>query len=552
MRKIKIVLLFAFILSMQGCLAQYTPVNVNISQEIVNVEGVHFYRHRVEKRQTLFSISKAYGVDTQTIINDNPNLSEGLKEGSYIIIRKSTPLEKEKSTPSFRVQIEHRVKWHESLADIAKKYDVLEEEIMVANNLSSKKVTSRQILKIPVKGDIDLSKYQKTEVITSEIDRTTEEISNVEHKETKENNQRRESIFFGKKSTFNAALLLPLGGSQDSLIVSENIANFFDFYQGFLLGLNEVKNSYPGIELNIDIIDTDLYSGSNQLANSINLNNKDIIIGPIYYYQIEPIVQRAKQNNIPVISPIDPNALVFADYYSNFYNSTSPGYYQQERLISVIPKSDPILVVYETGTQNSTLVSTTKELLSQRGIVFKELSYDILSGRTILPQFIQSMMPEGKNRVIVASDSEAFVSDVLRNLNLLYTRNGIDMQLYGTHRWRFFETVDINLYHTLNLTIALQYFIDYTDFNVKRFIQNYRNIYNTEPSPFSFQAYDIANYFISALINSNDLSFFKGRGVRHLQSDYNFIRKEMEGYVNKGVRVITYRPDFSIELLPIL
>lgn len=537
---------------MQGCLAQYTPVTVNISQEIVNVEGVHFYRHKIEKRQTLFSISKTYEVDAQTIINDNPQISQGLKEGEYILIRKvdntSTPQESSK----FRVQTQHKVRWHESLGDIAKKYNISEEEIIIANNLPSNRVSNRQILIIPVKGDIKLPNKQENDqiLISNQIEEI--DISKVELETTPDKVKQERGIFnFGKKSVYNATLLLPLGGVQDSLIVSNSMINFFDFYQGFLLGLNEVKSNYPGIQLNINIIDTDLYSGSNQLANSIEFENQDLIFGPIYYYQIEPIVQRANQNNIPVISPIDPNAIVFADYYPNFYNSTSPGYYQQERLISVIPQKDTVLLVYETGTQSANLVTTTKELLHKRGIVFKELHYDILSGRTILPQFTNTLQEGIKNSVIVASDSEAFVSDVLRNLNLINTRNNIGINLYGTHRWRFFETIDINLYHSLNLTIALQYFIDYSDYNVKRFIQNYRNIYNSEPTPYSFQAYDIANFFFAAMINSNDISFFQGRGIRHLQSDYDFFKKEMGGYINKGVRIIKYRPDFSVDLLPL-
>src|SRR5690606_14117318 len=96
------------------------------------------------------------------------------------------------------------------------------------------------------------------------------------------------------------------------------------------------------------------------------------------------------------------------------------------------------------------------------------------------------------NHVVVASNSEAFVSDVLRNLNLLKTRSNYEITVYGTPRWRSYESVDINYYHQMNLNISMQYYLDYNRENIKEFLSKYRALFLSEPSPYAFQAYDIA------------------------------------------------------------
>ena len=153
------------------------------------------------------------------------------------------------------------------------------------------------------------------------------------------------------------------------------------------------------------------------------------------------------------------------------------------------------------------------------------------------------------NHIIIASNSEAFVSDVMRNLHTIKAIRGTDITVYGTSRWRTFESLDISYYHSLNLHVAQQYAVDYQDARVKRFVLRFRALYGSEPGAYAFQAYDIADYFIGGLyrIRSNEGDSRFGR--RLLQSDYGFIvRPGEKGYTNTGVRHIIYKPDFSIEI----
>jgi len=56
------------------------------SSRIEKINGSNFYIHTVKKGQTLYMISKVYDVDIDEIIQDNPEIRQGLKSGQKIRI----------------------------------------------------------------------------------------------------------------------------------------------------------------------------------------------------------------------------------------------------------------------------------------------------------------------------------------------------------------------------------------------------------------------------------------------------------------------------------
>ena len=118
MRIHNLILLVLLLFLNQGCLAQYVPPKVEISAEKINLKGELFYLHRVEKKQTLFSIARSYGVASEAIIKDNPSITSGLKEGQVIYIRvegsnpsTSIPEEVLSHEKPEQIQAEHIVRW---------------------------------------------------------------------------------------------------------------------------------------------------------------------------------------------------------------------------------------------------------------------------------------------------------------------------------------------------------------------------------------------------------------------------------------------------------
>ena len=70
----------------QNVFAQdYPPVPVTVSRSQVNMNGKPHYAHIVLERQTIYGITKAYGVTEEDLYAANPMLAqEGLGGKSYL------------------------------------------------------------------------------------------------------------------------------------------------------------------------------------------------------------------------------------------------------------------------------------------------------------------------------------------------------------------------------------------------------------------------------------------------------------------------------------
>ncbi|MFH1160919.1 MAG: ABC transporter substrate-binding protein [bacterium] len=75
------------------------------SDETRVVNGKTYFVHEVKRGQTLYALSKAYGVEMQDIIDNNPDILQGLKAGQTLLIPSMIPVE----TPVVELPVEKQV-----------------------------------------------------------------------------------------------------------------------------------------------------------------------------------------------------------------------------------------------------------------------------------------------------------------------------------------------------------------------------------------------------------------------------------------------------------
>lgn len=129
-----------------------TPKPVTKSTTKVNIEGESVYIHKVEQGQTLYAISKAYNVLISDIELSNDSLKNGLKAGMELKIpilsdKKSKKVELDNSGKF----ILHVVEKKQTLYAISKKYNVSSEDIQKANPETASGLKEGIVLKIPQK-----------------------------------------------------------------------------------------------------------------------------------------------------------------------------------------------------------------------------------------------------------------------------------------------------------------------------------------------------------------------------------------------------------------
>ena len=546
----------AMICSIETATAQeYVAPPVTISKEKVKIDGKVFYSHIVMEKQTLFSISKAYNVSIDDLYRYNPTLKEsGLKKNAIILIPSADTLIKEQETVQQSVQTPvqqempkvssektealgnvHIVKWYEDLNIIAEKYGITPDAIAAANGLKDRKLKNRQKLMIPAVADEKPAAYVMEQPVE-------EEDLNIETAFEEKVEEATDTVItsYTSKSKVTATVLLPLKATG-----SGSSRSNMDFYSGVLVAARDLTELGINVKLNVyDIANGGLGTTKSELEES------DIIIGPVSTGDITRLFSMSDEIG-PVISPLDPRVEPLAANYRNLVQAPSSQMAQYQDMADWIQEdlmeSDRVIVISEKGARMNDEGKKMKAVLDSAAFEYQPFAYSILDGREIKEPIEAVMTMEGTNRVVIASDSEAFVNDVVRNLNLII-HDKFSVVLYGPAKIRTFETIEVENFHNTSLHASLAYYIDYEDDNVKKFLMRYRALFGTEPTQFAFQGYDVARYFLELYTKYGEYwpQMIDKADRKMLQSNFNCRAVEGGGYTNKGIRRIIYGMDYSI------
>ena len=555
------------------CAQEYSNPVVKVSQEKVRSGGKLYYSHIVEERQTLFSISKAYGVSLEEIYSANSGLNlekEGLKKGQILLIPfkdgKVSPTEaqgqeegkgkeedagvskaKQKADEGY---IFHKVKWYEDLESISSKYNVSKRSIMNINNLSSEKLQRKQMLKIPK--DSQAWEYKLPEPGSDTALESGKGIAEAEKEDDgktaedavseKDKEKDPVTLFRSRQSNdVNIALALPFN------VRKGGNSQMMDFYSGALMAARDLGKK--GYRINLDVVDV----VSEAMPDNL-FEKSDYIIGPVSNADIMKAVSKCKSRTW-IVSPLDPKAESIADTVKNVIQTPTSVGTQISDMIHWIRddfrNGDKCLLIKQTGSNQSIYSSTVLKAMEASGIHYSTLSFNVLEGRSIMDAMKREMKAQGAVRIVIASDNRPFVMEAVRNIFLVSSSEKIDVQLYGTAKLRSFEGsdgIDVAQLHAVNTHITGTYYIDYDSKEAKDFIHEYRAVFNTEPSLSAFQGFDLMCFFAKA-------SREYGRNIRGcgricgLQSDLDLVNKPDGGLVNKAVRRVVYSPDYTIRIV---
>ncbi len=544
---------------------EYVAPKVTISKEKVRSGGKVFYSHVVQERQTIYSISKAYGVTMEEIYDANPALkleTEGLKKDQILLIPYKGDI-RDTAGPEIQPQEEaaeetvgdtrgkedddegyfiHKVKWYEDLDAIAKKYKVSKESIMNINRMTSDKVKRKQELKIPrdpalwegrtVTADQDDVDVRDVEENDKEVEEAVDEVP-------EENDGGILDDLFVREGRHdvNISMLLPFSATKLG-----DRTSFMDFYCGALMASRVLGSQ--GVNLDIHTFDV---GGGNMPVTHDRLASSDFAIGPVSKSDI----MRASGINDGatwIVSPLDMQAEALTDSLQKIIQAPTPTHIQVKDMVNWIKSdmghSDRVIVVTPASPESEYLDMVEKEM-SEAGL--PHVTTTLGSMRT-------HIVSGGVNRIVLACEyterSTVFLIEALRNLYMISGKSS-EVVLYSTSKIRTYDQIEVEQLHKVNLHTSVTYAVDYDSKEVKDFLLQYRALYNTEPSRSAYSGYDLMKYF-STLAHkfgrkwprALDRVDYKG-----LQSDFKLVRTPSGSYVNNAVRRVVYNPDYSVTLV---
>ena len=335
------------------------------------------------------------------------------------------------------------------------------------------------------------------------------------------------------------SLILPLKAASSASEIN------MDFYSGVLMAVKDMEAEGTKIQLHV----YDLNAGIPPIDALVKSN---FVLGPVASRDLEAILQRV-DGRVPVISPLDQKAASLSTNYSAFIQAPSAVDHQYEDLADWVKDDledgDKVILITEKGASNVTASVAIRSAMAHEELSYEIVNYAIVEGRGIPAILSGTMVKGGVNRVVVASESEAFMGDVVRNLGIM-SGKGYNVVMYAPSKVRTFDTIEGSAYHDASLHISSSYFVDYSSPAVDRFVRTYRALFRTEPSQFAFQGYDTARMFIGACARYGTgwTRMLGSERVRGLHTDFLFVQDAKGNLHNSAVRRIIFEKNYSTTL----
>jgi LysM repeat protein len=472
----------------------YQPATAQSTQEqlkqmrssvIEKMDGRDFYIHTIKRGQTLYMISKAYGVEVKDIILENPAVKEGIRADQKIRI--PVPGQKNTALPKNTSGKEKEGSGKENHTG-TKALPVLSD--------------SANIVELPCGKDIST-----------------------------------------KKPEYKVALMLPLFltgvGQIDAANPDPNIFEtsksfqFLPYYEGFRMALDSMNKL--GFKMKLFVYDVDKDTAkTRQLLKKPELKGMDLIFGLLYHPNFVLVASFAKKNKINLINPISERSEFIAG--NPYVFKVQPTrHYQFEQLSAYMANSfrDGQVLIVRNGKYGD---HDAPERL-KKACMEHNLASQLVEGQEAATG---RLLKDKSNYIVAFSDDQSYALDLMRGMYKL--RNEYSITLVGLPNWSKMEGLENEYLVALNTHLISSSFIDYSNPMVKQFVSQYQVRYKTDPELLAFQGFDQAFYFLSAL---NAFGTNIGRCIgefklNSLQTQFNFIHAKDGGFENRHWMIYKY------------
>jgi LysM repeat protein len=559
--------------------SQQTPVMEGQEEDV--------FLHTVERGQTVYSISLMYGVDEKDIYRLNPSSREAIKAGEALKIpQKEHPGEE---VTDDEVYVYHTIKAGETLYGVSRQYGLLAEDLSDANRgLTPQtfavgktiRIPSMKIRSLPVTQTKTVVREMKYKIkrketmysicrqfnVTSEelvacnpqlksglkagmeltIPIKTEEVV-TEAPEQKELDIA-ELISFRQKieqlDVSRIALLLPFhkpdGTPLDARVV--------EFYEGFLMAVDSMRNCGMTIELYVYNIGNDASAARKALENT-ELEHADLIIGGMTDEQIELIADYAKKNEIKYVVPFSSrcerltmeNPCVFQvnTLPQNLYSYLAP------RIRALFPQHRIILLNTNGSDVKTQLINVLKADLNDNRIPFAQVDYQEKTFQTDMLGVMSNTEP---NLIIPCSGSLDALFKIKGTLrSIIETKPEYAVTLFGHPEWQTYAKDCLEDFYALNAYFYAPSYMNAMTLEAKQFTDKYKALYH-KPLPslspkYAVLGFDMGMYFLTIVrtYGRGFDNYVQLHKYNSIQSGFRFERvSNWGGFINTNLYIVHF------------
>lgn len=510
-----------------------------------------YITHKVKAGQTLYAIARDYNISVATLREDNPSVNpQALSVGETLWIRRaaigsSTEQQAQAEIAEYTDNLNkatdddgfdhHVVKPGETIYSLSRRYGITEAEFAQLNDVSQG-LKAGAIIRIPRAKEVE-------QEVVAEADNTPVQTA----PGTEITFQKLDAM-----QDLNIALMLPMN------INSKPNASYVEFYQGFLLGLDEVKKTSNGnTKLTVYNTSHDQLKVQ-QIVGSTMFEGTNLIVGPVYEDELNPVLQYAHKNSVPVVSPL---ANISAVQSPALYQLSPAPEKKYEKIGNLLDGGRDIYLIYASSNDKEFEQEIIKEL---HGRPYAAYNYSFTNQKsTFKPRNAEARAIESIDDIlkgekpclfIVLANAETDVDRILGTISsskvALTDRSEPSAQyvVMGTSRWGRFNNIDHTSYFNNNVVMISTYHAKRDSKAVRDFDSRYIEAYGALPSLYAYRGYDTAMIFCAGMRGDIEYNMLDKR-YTPLQTTYKFVRGNAgERYINQEWVRVNYNNDYTITI----
>lgn len=495
--------------------------NINYGKKVVEIVKEDKALYSVKPKETLYGVSKKFGISIEALKAANPELEDGLKIGMKLVIPEPVKTELKDSTN----YVLHSVITDDTLYNLTKRYEVSKDDLLNLNP------TLKEGLKLGM-----LLKIKPVEVEEEEVGVFYENI-NVDKE-------------------LNVVFMLPyqLRTLNDSITKANfnrgnSLLNYTtDFHLGASMAIDSLKQK--GLSINVKYFDTENSNMKLQRIVSQNdFSRTDVVIGPLFFDKANLV---SKKINAPVIAPVFSKKQK-QHSASNLIKSAPNLELYEDKLMAYMEKTykgENIIVVNDDKPANqSKLWRIVNKIKSFDSIVANDVKVVKPSDGYIDSEgFIKKLDTLAKNWVVLISDEIVTTSATVNNLKSFV--EDVDIRLFALNKGKNFDNINNSFLGKMNFVFPSSEFMIIGDKKVERFFEKYKNKNYALPSKNAIRGFDVTYDALIRLASGEDLEegLNAGKSSR-ISSVFNYNKKLFGSYENKGVFLIQYTKELETIIL---
>ena len=538
--------------------------------------------HKIQKKQTIESISSLYNISKELINYYNPNIN--IKKNNILKIPKISENLTLRNDFFSKIPVTTNDKLWKIAFDFGMNLELLKEinqgfsieknkELVVINNdhvnknnyLSFESQFSFYLVKIKTHADSLFSKdilnkesfFKLNPHLNSELLNSGDIIKiPISIKTYPKSNLDALENTFDLKRRIKLGLILNLRtenfneekiAEYSSIIENDKMLNIsLDYLFGSLMAIDSISKYGYSIDLNV-------FDSSNNKDKLLKLFSKndfskyDFIIGPIKDDLFDYFIEISKANDTKIVKPLSQNHSK-SNNVINTIPSDSILYNKVIEYVSTFESDTKKYII--SDLKNINLSNKIKLSFPEATQISSKTNKDGNDTKSLNRDELKLKFQNGRHIVFLESSSEAFISNVTSLLNSFLSKE-CQIILITTNKDKAYDGNNISNNFLTNLSFIFPSINKPINYQRKsKFIKKYNETYNYYPNRYSLRGFDIAYDLILRLVSGNiDNENILQIETSHLENKFKYVVSEDGSVDNTSVYLLQYDNFDIIEIM---